>query len=253
MSQYRPIIGIPCRSDTSGLYPGRPVDAQNVAYSDAVIQSGGIPILLPVFLTGEMLHTLFNQIDGIIFSGGGDIDPTFYDQPPLVENLSDVQIARDEHEIGLMRLAIHQYKPFFAICRGVQVMNVAAGGDLWQDLASQNPDTIRHDFYYHDDQLPRNYIAHEVRLEQESRLRLILQDNCVRVNSLHHQAIRQVAPSLKAVGRAKDGVVEVLEVPDHPFGVGVQWHPEELYAEHIEARKMFDAFIDAARNGHARG
>ena len=153
MLQYRPIIGIPCRSDTSGLYPGRPVDAQNVAYSEAVIQSGGIPILLPVFLTGEMLHTLFTQIDGIIFSGGGDIDPAFYDQPPLVENLSDVQVARDEHEIELMRMAIQQHKPFFAICRGVQVMNVAVGGDLWQDLASQNPATIRHDFYYHDDQL----------------------------------------------------------------------------------------------------
>jgi len=248
MSLYYPIIGIPCRPDISGLYRGSPVDAQNVSYTQAVIKSGGIPILIPVAVNGPMLETLFDQVDGLLFSGGGDIEPSFYNQSPQVENLSDVQIERDERELQLMRMAIERRKPFFAICRGIQVMNVAAGGTLWQDLASQNPNSIRHDFYYQDDQLPRNYIAHEVKLTESSLLRKVLRQPCVAVNSLHHQAINQVAAGLIASGRAEDGVVEVLETPGHPFGVGVQWHPEELFAEQDSARQIFAAFIAASRN-----
>ncbi|RMF05591.1 MAG: gamma-glutamyl-gamma-aminobutyrate hydrolase family protein [Chloroflexi bacterium] len=252
MSAYCPIIGIPCRLDTSGLYPGRPVDAQNTAYTRAVIESGGIPILIPVEVNGVMLDTLFNRVDGILFSGGGDIDPAYYNQPHLVDNLSDIQQIRDEHELRLIRMAIDKGKPFLAICRGMQVMNVATGGTLYQDLATQNPNTIRHDFYYSDEQLPRNYIAHNVQLEKSSRLYNILQSDRVPVNSLHHQAIREVGSTVQVTGRAEDGVVEVLEIKDHPFALGVQWHPEELYSESAEARKLFDAFVGVSRNGHGK-
>ncbi len=250
MSSYCPIIGIPCRSDTSGYYPGRPVDAQNVSYSHAIMQSGGIPILIPVAVTGDMLETLFAQMDGVLFSGGGDIDPAYYHQPRLVENLSDIQVERDEHELRLARMAIARRKPFLAICRGIQVMNVAAGGSLYQDLATQNPNTIRHDFYYTDDQLPRNYIAHDVRVNESSLLSKIVQTERVPVNSLHHQAIYHVADSLAVAGQSDDGVVEALEVPGHPFGLGVQWHPEELFFEQETARKLFTAFVTASKNGH---
>lgn len=250
MSSYAPIIGIPCRFDTSGYYPGRPVDAQNVSYSQAIMQSGGIPILIPVAVTGDMLETLFDRMDGVLFSGGGDVDPACYHQPRLVENLSDIQTERDEHELRLARMAIERRKPFLAICRGIQVMNVAAGGTLYQDLATQNPNTIRHDFYYLDDKLPRNYIAHDVHVAEASLLRNIVQTERVPVNSLHHQAIYHVADSLRIAGQAEDGIVEALEVPDHPFALGVQWHPEDLYAEHESARKLFAAFVQASKNGH---
>lgn len=250
MSQYQPLIGIPCRPDTSGLYPKRPINAQNLSYSNAVIQAGGIPVLVPVEVTGELLTELFTRIDGIIFCGGGDIDPVFYNEPPMVENLSTIQKDRDAHEIALIRMAMERHKPFLAICRGVQVMNVAAGGSLWQDLYTQYPQAMRHDYFYNDDRLPRSYIAHEVTLEKETLLSKIVGANRLPVNSLHHQAVKDIPPTLRAGGRADDGVIEVLEAVDHPFGLGVQWHPEELVAQQETARKIFAAFVDASRNGH---
>lgn len=250
MTQIRPLIGISCRPDISGLYPKRPINAQNQSYSNAVIQAGGIPILIPVEVTGEMLKDVLNRVDGLIFCGGGDIDPVFYNEPPLVDNLSTIQKERDVYELALMRLALETQKPFLAICRGIQIMNVAAGGNLYQDIYSQYPQARRHDYYYQDDRLPRNYIAHEVRLDESSLLSQIVGANTVAVNSLHHQAAKEIGSTLKAVGYADDGVIEALEAPGHPFGLGVQWHPEELVTEHDSARKMFAAFIEASRNGH---
>jgi len=250
MSQNHPLIGIACRPDTSGLYPKRPINAQNKSYSDAIIQAGGIPLLIPVEVTGDLLRDLFCQVDGLVFCGGGDIDPVYYNEPHMVDNLGTIQKDRDEYELEFMRLAIKEKKPFFAICRGIQVMNVAVGGTLYQDLCSQYPQAKRHDYYYEDDKLPRNYIAHEVILDGSSLLSKILSTDRVMVNSLHHQAAKDIAPGLKAMGQADDGVVEVLEAPDHPFGLGVQWHPEELVSEHESARRMFAAFIEASRNGH---
>ena len=168
----------------------------------------------------------------------------------MVDNLGTIQKDRDEHELEFMRLAIKENKPFFAICRGIQVMNVAVGGNLYQDLYSQYPNAKRHDYYYQDDKLPRSYLAHEVILDESSLLSKILNVNCLPVNSLHHQAAKDIAPGLKVTGHADDGVIEVLEVPNHPFGLGVQWHPEELVSEHESARQMFAAFIEASRNGH---
>jgi len=147
-------------------------------------------------------------------------------------------------------MAIERHKPFLAICRGVQVMNVAAGGNLWQDLYTQYPQAMRHDYFYNDDRLPRSYIAHEVTLEKETLLSKIVGTSRLPVNSLHHQAVKDIPPTLRAGGRADDGVIEVLEAVDHPFGLGVQWHPEELVAHQETARKIFSAFVDASRNGH---
>lgn len=250
MSRTRPLIGISCRPDTSGLYPKRPINAQNIAYTNAVIQAGGIPILIPVEVTGDLLRDLFHQVDGLVFCGGGDIDPAFYNEPHMVDNLGTIQKDRDEHELEFMRMALEDKKPFFAICRGIQVMNVAVGGNLYQDLYSQYPNVKRHDYYYDADNLPRNYIAHQVTLDGSSLLSKILSADRVLVNSLHHQAAKDIAPILRATGQADDGVVEVLEAPDHPFGLGVQWHPEELVSDHESARQMFAAFIEASRNGH---
>jgi putative glutamine amidotransferase len=222
--------------------------AQNSSYANAVIQAGGLPVLIPLQVQGELLAELLQRVDGLIFSGGGDIDPAYYGETPQVANLDEVQPGRDKLEIELMRLATRQHKPFLAICRGIQVMNVANGGSLWQDVASQKPQPIRHDYYRNHH--PRNYLAHEVSLEAGSLLGQILETGRLPVNSLHHQGVKKVASPLKAAGYAPDGLVEVLEVRDHPFGLGVQWHPEELVADQEAARKMFQAFVTAARNGH---
>ncbi len=243
-----PLIGIPCRPDTSGTFPGRPINALAHSYVDAVIGAGGLPVGIPLHVQGDLLETLFERVDGLLFPGGGDIAPSHYGETPQVDNLGDIQPDRDELEIKLMRLATQERKPFLAICRGIQVMNVANGGSLWQDVASQMPQPIRHD-YYHFDQHPTNYLAHQIVLKPTSLLGKILKTDRLPVNSLHHQGVKAVAPNLRAVGYADDGLVEVLEAADHPFGLGVQWHPEELVADQEAARKMFAALVEAARNG----
>jgi putative glutamine amidotransferase len=253
MAHQFPIIGIPCRSDTSGTYPGRPINAQNNAYINAVIQAGGVPTLIPVEVTGGLLEKLFDRIDGLVFTGGGDIDPTYYHETVQVDNIDHIQRQRDELELTLMRRAMDTAKPFLAICRGMQVMNVARGGTLWQDLTRQKPDAARHDYYYDELRFPRNYIAHEVILDDSSLLTRILETSRVAVNSLHHQGLKDIPDSLKASGYADDGLVEVLEAPDHPFGLGVQWHPEELVPQHTSACKLFEAFIEAASNNNEGG
>lgn len=250
MTHPYPLIGIPCRPDTTtGIYPGRPINVQADSYINAVLQAGGLPILIPVQIQGDGLEALFRRVDGLIFSGGGDIDPALYGETPQVENLDEVQPARDALEIWLMQRATQTGKPFLAICRGIQVMNVANGGSLWQDVGSQKPQAIRHD-YFRGDTYPRNYLAHQVTLEPSSLLGKILGTGYLPVNSLHHQGVKVVPPSLKAAGYADDGLVEVLEVPDHPFGLGVQWHPEELVADQLAARQLFTALVAAAQNGH---
>ena len=201
---------------------------------------------------GALLKALFRQADGLIFTGGGDIDPAFYNESPQVDNLYQIQKARDELELALMKLALQAHKPFFAICRGAQVMNVAGGGNLWQDITSQRPQAMRHDYFHEDIHFPRNYIVHEVALDQSSLLTKILGTDRLPVNSLHHQAIKDVSPLLKVTGYADDGVVEVLEAIDHPFGLGVQWHPEELVADQVTARQIFAAFIEASRSNHGQ-
>lgn len=205
--------------------------------------------MIPVEVMGTQLAILFRQLHGVIFSGGGDVDPAAYNESVTVDNLSDIQEPRDEQEIQLIHMAVEERKPFFAICRGIQVMNVARGGSLWQDVATQHPRPIRHDYYYSNDGYPRDYIAHEVTVEKSSLLSKIVGADRVGVNSLHHQGIKKVSDSLRVVGYADDGLIEALEVVDHPFGLGVQWHPEELIDRQESARKLFAAFVEAAKNG----
>lgn len=245
---HKPRIGVPCRGDISGLYRGRPINAQNVSYLKAIIEAGGVPFLIPVVADGEVLRTLFTMADGILLTGGGDVDPGNYRQAPS-EFLSDVQPDRDRQEITLIQWCLAEGKPLFGICRGIQVMTVAAGGSLWQDLARENPRAQRHDYYYNDDSFPRDFLAHQVRLEPDSVVARALAQETVEVNSLHHQAVRDLLPPFRVVGRAGDGVVEAIEAPGHPFAVGVQWHPEELLHKRPEAGRLFSAFVSACVNG----
>lgn len=242
----RPLIGIPCRSDGSLLYKGRHINAQNSSYINAVLHAGGAPFLMPVEARDEALRILFDQAHGILLTGGGDIAPEFFGETPH-SSLDDVQSARDELELTLVRWALEADKPLLGICRGVQVMNVAAGGSLYQDIASQCPGADKHDFFYSQD-YPRDFLAHPVGIEPNSRLGATSKNGHLPVNSLHHQALKYVPPIYQVVAHSPDDIVEGIEVADHPFAVGVQWHPEELVASQEAARNLFLAFVDACRN-----
>ena len=241
-----PIIGIPCRYDTSGQYPGRPINAQNNAYIEAIVQAGGAPYLIPLQLTGNALRAVYNLADGILLTGGGDIDPAYYRQTPH-PTTGDIQADRDRVEIDIAKWAAEDNKPRLGICRGIQVMAVAAGGALYQDIKDLLPQSERHDYFSRNGGHPRSYVPHQVRLNPDSHLAQILQAEVIPVNSLHHQAIQRVPKPYRITGYAGDNIPEALELPGHPCFCGVQWHPEELVSTQESARKLFAAFVDVCR------
>jgi putative glutamine amidotransferase len=232
-------------------YSGRHINAQNSSYIRAIISAGGAPFLIPIEARGDVLRILFEQADGILLTGGGDIAPHFFGETPD-ESLNDVQSARDELEITLVGWAIQAGKPLLGICRGIQVMSVAAGGSLYQDIAAQCPAADRHDYFYSGD-YPRDFLAHPVVIEPASRLRAALDMDHLSVNSLHHQALKQVPPMYQVVAHAPDGIIEGIEATHHPFALGVQWHPEELVASQEASRRLFLAFVHACQNSDTEG
>jgi putative glutamine amidotransferase len=235
----RPFIGITIYDGTtdSGL-PGAMVQT---AYINAIIQAGGTPVLIPNQLDEERLTMLYEFLDGILFTGGGDIRTEIFGGVPH-PNVHGVDDARDRLELLLLRRAVDGGKPFLGICRGLQLANVALGGNLYTHIPDQLPNALRHDCY---PDVPRNYLAHDVRIEEGCRLAEILIEPVLKVNSLHHQGIKELAPGLRAVAHAPDGIIEAVEVPTHPFGLAVQWHPEWLTDQQFE-RNLFKSFIEAA-------
>jgi putative glutamine amidotransferase len=237
----KPIIGCTVYRHQAALE----MMALTEAYIEAVYRSGGLPVMIPLGLDTNDLQTLLSRVDGILLPGGGDIDPSYYRHPPSDLN-QRIDMDRDRVEIGAAQTAVIQQKPLLAICRGHQVLNVALGGTLWADIPSQMPHAIAHDF---DDVKPRHYAAHSVTILPDSALAYHLGTTETAVNSLHHQGIRDLAPSLRAVAMAPDGLIEGVEVPDHPFAIGVQWHPEWLLADNPAMHRLFQGFVAAARNG----
>lgn len=237
----RPLIGITSRRDQTMSPVVLPTFALSQAYVKAVSFAGGAPLMIPLTSGEELLRSVYEGLDGILLSGGGDISPHLYGEEAH-QSVWGVDEDRDAVELALARWALAESKPLLAICRGIQVMNVAAGGNLYQDILSQVPQAIEHVYY---PGYPRNYIAHPVRLLPGSFLARIIGAGEIGVNSLHHQSARVVAPGLIKVAEAPDGVIEGLEKPDHPFAIGVQWHPEEL-TDHTPMRRLFEAFVSAA-------
>lgn len=249
MKPAKPLIGIPCYHDKSSSYRQSPVNAQFETYLSAIAQAGGIPFLIPLNLETSALRQLYDLASGILLTGGGDIDPALYGQK-VQTKLYSVQPDRDQLEVTLSRWAVDEGKPTFGICRGVQVMAVAAGGTLCQDLPTQKPTATLHNYVYQTDGTNAvDHLAHEVDLNPTSRLVQILQTDTVWVNSLHHQAVENLPAPLQVAGCSSDGVVEAIEHPDHPFFSGVQWHPELLVAGHQSARRIFEAFVAVCATG----
>jgi len=238
----RPRIGITTnRYDREGKPP---VIGSPRTYWQAVHQAGGSAVLLPCPADPEEIEAVWwPLLDGVLFMGGGDVDPDLY-QGQWLPEVKEVIPQRDRQEIALLRRAIAEGKPFLAICRGIQVLNVAMGGTLYEDIPSQVAGAVVHRTPRG---TPKDKAGHRVRLAADSRLAQILGATELRVNTYHHQAIRDLAPGLRAVAWSECGLVEAVEVEGHPFGIGVQWHPELMAPDDPHMQRLFAAFIEAAR------
>jgi putative glutamine amidotransferase len=246
VSARQPLIGITTYKCEDGAPAQNTLYALNPLYSQGVVAAGGAPLQIPHGVDTRSLRTIFDHVDGLLLSGGGDVDPAFYHEP-AGDEVRGVDGERDEIEIALVRWAVEKGKPIFAICRGIQVMNVALGGSLYQDVLSDMPGAIRH-AYSLGVGYPRDFLAHDVQLTPNSRIARLLGGDHFPVNSLHHQGIKELAPELTLVGTAPDGLVEAVDVKGHSFAVGVQWHPEVLAPKDAVMLGLFGGLVAAARN-----
>lgn len=240
--QTRPIIGVvgalfECRNTSK-------ISGIGYSYLAAVEAAGGIPLLIHLTDDQQVLDAHYQRCDGLLFCGGGDIAPAHYGQTPH-PLLGAVEELRDRVELHLARRAAPDRKPLLGICRGIQLLNVALGGTLYQDINAELPGTLDHrESSRRND---RAYLAHPLNLERDSWLAERLGATTIMVNTLHHQAVRDVALGLRVVGYAPDGVIEAVEGAGDTFIVGVQCHPEELW-QSAEPRwqRLFTGFVAQA-------
>lgn len=244
----RPLIGIPAQTlqAIDGIPEGLPHSwVMNSRYYLAAAALGAVPVMIPLFNEDEAtLRALFDRLDGLLIAGGVDVDPERYGEPAH-PRLGRTDTARDIVELTLARWAIEEQKPVLGLCRGHQVLNVALGGTLWQDIEAQVPDAMKHD-YFPTAGFSRDFLAHEVSLVDGSRVRAAFGTATVPVNSMHHQAIKTLAPGLLVAARAPDGVIEAVESGTDHFLVGVQWHPEIFEPTDPRTRQLFRDFVAAA-------
>jgi putative glutamine amidotransferase len=240
------MIGI--ATQTQEAIPGElpPVWIMSQRYVQVLSSLGAVPWLIPLMPADlPTLREIYDRLDGVFLTGGRDVDPSSYGEARHPKcGATDRQ--RDEVEMTLVRWALEDHKPLLAVCRGIQVLNVACGGSLIQDVTSQVPAAIRHDYFPTASGTPtRDYLAHDIRVEPHSRLGRYLGAERVPVNSMHHQAIKALAPNLVPSAWAPDGLIEGVEGSNGHYVVAVQWHPEELTAQESQ-RRLFTEFLAAS-------
>jgi putative glutamine amidotransferase len=239
MSRRAPLIGV-STSITVGASPERAY--VNSAYLHAVQQAGGVPVALPPQLSSASMRQLAGDLQGLLLTGGGDMDPALFGETPHA-TLYDVAPARDTLETSVLHVALDRGLPVLAVCRGLQVLNVALGGSLHQDVGTDPGTQLAHS-----QKEPRDQPTHKVKLTPGCRLAATLGADELEVNSMHHQAIKRLGRGLTAVAWAPDQIVEGAEIGDPSrFVLGVQWHPEELVGHSEPARRLFAALVAAAR------
>jgi putative glutamine amidotransferase len=240
----QPLIGITCSRVTGGawgLYSlGHFMDYVFADYSLALLDAGAAPLIVPAAQDESSLARILGAVQGLVLSGGPDIHPRHYGEEPTA-GLGEVDEALDRMELMAARLALEADLPVLGICRGIQVLNVALGGTLYQDIPSQVPESI-----CHTPKTDKAVNTHTVRIAAGSRLRRALGRAEIWVNGKHHQAVRDPAPGLVVTARAADGVVEAVEHPERRWVVGVQWHPEGTWREDPFSKRLFRAFVRAA-------
>ncbi len=245
--QRRPVIGIPTQTlqslgGVSSEIPPSWVMSQR--YILTLTAAGAIPWMIPL-VDEDTLRGVYEELDGVFLPGGADIDPATYGAEP--HPLCDrTDRDRDRVEVSLARWALDEDKPVLGVCRGMQLINVAAGGSLYRDLADELPGSIKHDYFpFSGQHFARDYLAHDVSVVAGSRLAGLVGAGPLRVNSMHHQGIKELGAGLHATASAPDGLIEALEGDDDGYLFAVQWHPEALTDSDVRTRQLFDEFIEA--------
>ncbi len=210
-------------------------------YLNAIRRAGGVPLLLPLQADKEELTVAANLCDGILFTGGPDIDPFRFGEETIRQG-GVVVPERDKMEEDLFDIVIQTGKPVLGICRGIQILNVFLGGTIYQDIPAQFPSDLS---IAHSQQSGNSVLTHSVLVKEGTLLSEILGKDYLKVNSFHHQAVKDVAPVLKVAGVSVDSLIEALYLPEHRFFLGVQWHPEHLFDTNEDALHIFKAFINA--------
>ena len=245
--QRRPVVGIPTQTlqslgGVSSQIPPSWVMSQR--YILTLTAAGAIPWMIPL-VDDATLRGVYEELDAVFLPGGADIDPRTYGAEP--HPLCDkTDRERDRVEVSLASWALAEDKPVLGVCRGMQLINVAAGGSLYQDLAEELPGSIKHDYFPFSGQgYARDFLAHDVSVVAGSRLAQLVGAGPLRVNSMHHQGVKELGRGLVATAEAPDGLIEALEGNDDGYLVAVQWHPEALTDNDARTRSLFADFIDA--------
>lgn len=234
----RPLIGLTASHDikTDSL-------AMNPLYPNAIRRFGGLPVVLPLELDETEAESLADTLDGILFTGGPDVHPFLFGEETL-SGCGEVSVRRDRVELSMFRRMYEKKKPILGICRGIQLINIALGGTIYQDLASQfheeRPVAHRQPF-------PCTSPSHRVRLTPGTKLSALAGSSVIEVNSMHHQAVKTPAKDLTVSALAAGDLIEALELSDYPFLMGVQWHPEYLVGHYPHADRLFQSFVEACR------
>lgn len=212
-------------------------------YLEAIDAAGGIPVVLPLTRGDDDIASLARLCDGFLFTGGPDVHPSLFGEETL-RFCGSINERRDTLEIGLLREVLRLDKPVFGICRGIQLINVALGGSLYQDIPAQMQGLP----IAHCQEPPFTVPVHSVAIEPESPLAEITGKTELMVNSMHHQAVKELAPSLRCAARSKDGLVEAVYLSEKKFVLAVQWHPEYLWKSYQVHQKMLQEFVNATKS-----
>ncbi|MEM8601296.1 MAG: gamma-glutamyl-gamma-aminobutyrate hydrolase family protein [Bacteroidota bacterium] len=250
---HRPLIGVPAQTlqAIDGIPEALPHSwVMNHRYFVALASTGAAPVMIPLLdphaasQDEATLRAIYDRLDGLFIAGGVDVHPSSYGAAldPLTGR---TDLARDAVELRMTRWALAEGKPFFGICRGMQVLNVACGGTLHQDTAAFFPDAIKHD-YFPTQGYARDHLAHDLRIAPGSHLHAAFGTETVAINSMHHQGVDRLGHNLVATAWAPDGLIEGIERP-HGFAVGAQWHPEMLVDTDAGTQRLFEGFVGQAR------
>ena len=242
----KPLIGITSAITTRS--DGIQVYSAYIANIAAVERAGGLPVMIPCDLETDTLRELYERVDGVLLPGGGDVDPSAYQAEPHPET-ANTDERRDRTEMAIARWAVEDDRPLFAICRGHQVVNVALGGSLIQDIPSLVDTSVMHQSIQ--SPVQRDALLHSVTIEPGSLLAAIMQKQREQVNSIHHQAVECLAPILVVTASADDGIIEAAEMPDRQFYLTVQWHPEDLQSM-PSMQNLYRSFVKAASRRRSR-
>ncbi len=228
----KPIIGlvplIDEKKESFWMLPG---------YMDGITEAGGIPVMLPLTHDEGEIEELLDHMHGILLTGGHDVSPALYNEEPLKECAQTIE-ERDRMEMILLKKTLERDMPVLGICRGIQFLNVFTGGTLYQDLPTQRPTKTEHH-----QSPPYDISVHEVTIKDDSKLFKLLGKSSIRVNSYHHQAIKDIGEDLKIMAISEDGLTEAVEMPDKRFVWAVQWHPEFSFRSDENSMKIFEEFI----------